>query len=149
VKSLHRWPPRTRKGQVRVIYVVFYGLFGPICCCSRFSSRGPHCIAKSTDLQDLLPFGFAVHHAGLSRADRTLVEDLFADGHVRVLVSTATLAWGVNLPAHTVVIKGTQVYSPELGAFSFSYYSLSSVFLLCSPLLTVLRVRVRENRPLD
>lgn len=30
-----------------------------------------------------------------------------------MLVSTATLAWGVNLPAHTVVIKGTQVYNPE------------------------------------
>lgn len=23
-------------------------------------------------------------------------------------MSTATLAWGVNLPAHTVIIKGTQ-----------------------------------------
>lgn len=31
------------------------------------------------------------------------------------MVSTATLAWGVNLPAHTVIIKGTQVYSPEEG----------------------------------
>jgi hypothetical protein len=30
-------------------------------------------------------------------------------------VSTATLAWGVNLPAHTVIIKGTQVYNPEKG----------------------------------
>lgn len=29
-----------------------------------------------------------------------------------MLVSTATLAWGVNLPAHTVIIKGTQVYNP-------------------------------------
>jgi pre-mRNA-splicing helicase BRR2 len=29
-----------------------------------------------------------------------------------VLVSTATLAWGVNLPAHTVIIKGTQVGLP-------------------------------------
>ena len=27
----------------------------------------------------------------------------------------ATLAWGVNLPAHTVVIKGTQVYDPSKG----------------------------------
>jgi len=47
--------------------------------------------------------------------DRTLVEDLFADKHIQVLVSTATLAWGVNLPAHTVIIKGTQIYNPEKG----------------------------------
>ncbi|CAL8467727.1 g7265 [Coccomyxa elongata] len=72
---------------------------------------------KNTDLRDLLPYGFAIHHAGMARADRTLVEDLFADGHVQVLVSTATLAWGVNLPAHTVIIKGTQVYNPEKGAW--------------------------------
>jgi pre-mRNA-splicing helicase BRR2 len=30
---------------------------------------------------------------------------------LQVLVCTATLAWGVNLPAHTVIIKGTQVRS--------------------------------------
>lgn len=30
-------------------------------------------------------------------------------------MSTATLAWGVNLPAHTVILKGTQMYSPEKG----------------------------------
>ena len=64
-----------------------------------------------------MPYGFAIHHAGMSRADRTLVEELFADGHVQVLVSTATLAWGVNLPAHTVIIKGTQMYNPEKGGW--------------------------------
>ena len=47
----------------------------------------------------------------MTRVDRTLVEELFADGHIQVLISTATLAWGVNLPAHTVIIKGTQVGS--------------------------------------
>lgn len=72
---------------------------------------------KNSDLRDLLPYGFAIHHAGMMRLDRTLVEDLFADGHIQVLVSTATLAWGVNLPAHTVIIKGTQVYNPEKGAW--------------------------------
>ena len=70
---------------------------------------------KNLELKDLLPYGFAIHHAGMSRVDRTLVEDLFADRHIQVLVSTSTLAWGVNLPAHTVIIKGTQVYSPEKG----------------------------------
>ncbi|XP_008811841.2 DExH-box ATP-dependent RNA helicase DExH12-like [Phoenix dactylifera] len=73
---------------------------------------------KSNDLKDLLPYGFAIHHAGMARVDRDLVEELFADGHVQVLVSTATLAWGVNLPAHTVIIKGTQIYNPEKGAWT-------------------------------
>ncbi|CAN0927319.1 DExH-box ATP-dependent RNA helicase DExH12 [Linum grandiflorum] len=75
-------------------------------------------MVKSNDLKDLLPYGFAVHHAGLSRPDRQIVEDLFAVGHIQVLVSTATLAWGVNLPAHTVIIKGTQIYNPEKGAWT-------------------------------
>jgi len=73
---------------------------------------------KNRELADLLPYGFAIHHAGMTRVDRTLVEDLFADGHIQVLVSTATLAWGVNLPAHTVIIKGTQVYDPEKGKWT-------------------------------
>ena len=68
-----------------------------------------------SNLKDLLPYGFAIHHAGMSRADRSTVEDLFSDKAIQVLVCTATLAWGVNLPAHTVIIKGTQVYSPEKG----------------------------------
>ena len=71
----------------------------------------------NADLKDLLPYGFGIHHAGMSRADRTSVEELFASGDVQVLVCTATLAWGVNLPAHTVIIKGTQIYSPEKGSW--------------------------------
>ncbi|KAI9460719.1 Sec63-domain-containing protein [Russula earlei] len=70
---------------------------------------------KDGNLRDLLPFGFAIHHAGMSREDRGLVEELFADGSIQVLVCTATLAWGVNLPAHAVIIKGTQIYNPEKG----------------------------------
>ena len=41
---------------------------------------------KSNDLKELLPFGFGIHHAGLARSDRELVESLFADGHIQVLV---------------------------------------------------------------
>lgn len=35
-----------------------------------------------------------------------------------VLILLATLAWGVNLPAHTVIIRGTQIYSPEKGSWT-------------------------------
>lgn len=73
--------------------------------------------AMDKDLKDILPYGFGIHHAGMSRVDRTDVEDLFARGAIQVLVCTATLAWGVNLPAHTVIIKGTSVYSPEKGSW--------------------------------
>ncbi|KAM7261422.1 hypothetical protein ACFE04_008789 [Oxalis oulophora] len=75
-------------------------------------------LVKDNNLKDLLPYGFAIHNAGMGRSDRQLVEDLFAEGHVQVLVSTATLAWGVNLPAHVVIIKGTQIYNPEKGAWT-------------------------------
>ena len=37
-------------------------------------------------------------------------EQLFAECKIQVLVCTSTLAWGVNLPAHLVVIKGTEFY---------------------------------------
>ena len=49
--------------------------------------------------------GFGIHHAGMLRQDRSLVERLFSEGFIKVLVCTATLAWGVNLPAHAVIIK--------------------------------------------
>ena len=67
----------------------------------------------------------------MNRVDRTLVEELFADKHIQVLVSTATLAWGVNLPAHTVIIKGTQV-STGCGSGSFVLVCWALVSDLCN-----------------
>ena len=46
---------------------------------------------ESRNVKDLLPFGF-IHNASMTREDRGLVEELFADGSVQVLVCTATLA---------------------------------------------------------
>ncbi len=72
---------------------------------------------KGRELRELVPKGFATHHAGMPRSDRNRVERLFAQGHINVLCCTATLAWGVNLPAAAVIIKGTQLYSSQEGKF--------------------------------
>uniref|UniRef100_A0A8B9PL63 Activating signal cointegrator 1 complex subunit 3 n=1 Tax=Apteryx owenii TaxID=8824 RepID=A0A8B9PL63_APTOW len=73
--------------------------------------------SRNKQLRELFPDGFSIHHAGMLRQDRNLVENLFSNGHIKVLVCTATLAWGVNLPAHAVVIKGTQIYAAKRGSF--------------------------------
>lgn len=61
--------------------------------------------SRNKQVRELFPDGFSIHHAGMLRQDRNLVENLFSNGHIKVLVCTATLAWGVNLPAHAVIIK--------------------------------------------
>lgn len=65
------------------------------------------------DLSHCLAFGVGLHHAGLLPHDLQIVENLFASGTLRLLVATSTLAWGVNLPAHFVVIKGTEYFDAK------------------------------------
>ena len=64
-------------------------------------------------LSHCLSLGIGLHHAGLVSSDCEIVEELFASGKMKLLVATATLAWGVNLPAHFVVIKGTEFHDAK------------------------------------
>ncbi|EIN07088.1 P-loop containing nucleoside triphosphate hydrolase protein [Punctularia strigosozonata HHB-11173 SS5] len=61
-------------------------------------------------LERLALYGIGVHHAGISMSDRRATEELFLNKFLNVVVATSTLAVGVNLPAHTVVIRGVKVY---------------------------------------
>ncbi|XP_055957667.1 probable ATP-dependent DNA helicase HFM1 [Patella vulgata] len=60
---------------------------------------------------DQLSHGIGVHHAGMDSQDRHSIEDLFRQGILPILVATSTLAMGVNLPAHLVILKSTTFYS--------------------------------------
>jgi len=57
-------------------------------------------------LQDLLPKGIAVHDADLSPDERKLVSRSFRDREIPVLISSQTMAYGVNLPAQTIIFLG-------------------------------------------
>uniref|UniRef100_A0A3B3RIN2 DNA 3'-5' helicase n=1 Tax=Paramormyrops kingsleyae TaxID=1676925 RepID=A0A3B3RIN2_9TELE len=57
----------------------------------------------------LITHGVGFHHAGIDVSDRKIIEDVFTAGDLPVL-TTSTLAMGVNLPAHLVVIKSTVHY---------------------------------------
>ncbi|XP_071666542.1 probable ATP-dependent DNA helicase HFM1 isoform X2 [Patagioenas fasciata] len=65
---------------------------------------------KDAKLRDLLMYGVAYHHAGMEVSDRKIIEGAFTVGDLPVLFTTSTLAMGVNLPAHLVVIKSTMHY---------------------------------------
>ncbi|KAF8958161.1 hypothetical protein BDZ97DRAFT_66327 [Flammula alnicola] len=58
--------------------------------------------------------GIAVHHAGMNKHYRSLVESLFRQGFVRVMIATGTLALGINAPTKTSVFCGDSPYLTAL-----------------------------------
>ncbi|KAH8826888.1 ATP-dependent DNA helicase MER3 [Flagelloscypha sp. PMI_526] len=73
-------------------------------------TRPPKISHLKWEYVDLASVGIGVHHAGLQLEDRKAVEDLYLRRVLRIVTATSTLAVGVNLPAHTVVIKGVMMF---------------------------------------
>ena len=62
-------------------------------------------LVESYNKLDLLKKGIAAHHAGLLPQIKSVIEELFAQGLIKVVFSTETLAAGINMPAKTTVIN--------------------------------------------
>ncbi|MDQ0118954.1 ATP-dependent RNA helicase HelY [Pseudarthrobacter defluvii] len=63
--------------------------------------------------RDGLLRGFAAHHAGMLPTFKEVVERLFADGLVKAVFATETLALGVNMPARSVVLEKLDKFNGE------------------------------------
>ncbi|KAJ8469377.1 hypothetical protein ONZ45_g16911 [Pleurotus djamor] len=61
-------------------------------------------------LAELAAAGIGIHHAGLNLDDRRAIEDLY----IKKILRLVTLAVGVNLPAHMVVIRGVQTFQNNM-----------------------------------
>ena len=64
-----------------------------------------------------LEAGFAAHHAGMVPPMKEAVEEAFADGLVKVVFATETLALGINMPARSVVIEKLSKFTGERHEF--------------------------------
>ena len=58
-----------------------------------------------TAWRERLEAGLAAHHAGLIPLFKEVVEHLFAQGLIKVVYATETLALGINMPARSVVLE--------------------------------------------
>jgi helicase len=78
--------------------------------------------------------GTSFHHAGLLYRQKSLIEQNFIDGLIKILVATPTLAYGINTPSFSVIMRDLKRYYPGVGA----------VFI---PILEVHQMLGRAGRP--
>src|SRR6185312_8128522 len=62
------------------------------------------------ELRPLLAHGIGVHHAGILPRYKQLVEELALARLIKFVVSTETIAAGINLPARTVVFPSLRKF---------------------------------------
>lgn len=85
--------------------------------CSEAKIEAFAATVRDESLRHTISFGIGLYHAGLAAADREIVEKLYLQGDLQVLISTATSAWSVNFPARLVVCKGTEYFDSKLKRF--------------------------------
>jgi helicase len=96
------------------------------------SNRVLHALGKPTAqcerLSRIVAKGAAFHHGGLVNEQRKLIEEGFKSNIIKVVCATTTLGFGVNLPAHTVLVRDTSRYSEAFGSEKMSVNEVTQLF---------------------
>lgn len=66
-------------------------------------------------LSEFSTSGVAFFHAGLSEQDKEQIIDNYMHQRISILITTSSLAWGVNLPAIAVIIMDVEYANPLTG----------------------------------
>ncbi len=73
-----------------------------------------HALASPTRqcmrLAEAAKYGAVFHHSGLVAEQRSIIENNFRDGIIKVIVATPTLSMGIDLPAFRVIIRDLKRY---------------------------------------
>lgn len=65
---------------------------------------------QDRSLVDFVTRGVGFYHEGLTKQDRALLLELYAEGIVRVLIAPRDACWSLPVRAGTVVVMGTQYF---------------------------------------
>lgn len=93
-------------------------------------------------LADAIP-GASAYHAGLQYPERKRIEELFGEGKIHTVVTTAALAAGVDFPASQVVFESLAMGIEWLNVHEFNqmlgragrpgYHDMGLVYILAEP----------------
>jgi superfamily II RNA helicase len=62
-------------------------------------------------VRELVGKGVCYHHSGLPPIFKEIIQEMFRDGHLKVLFATETFAVGVNMPVRTILLTDLTKYS--------------------------------------
>jgi helicase len=99
---------------------------------ARLSDDVLHSLGKPTlqceRLARVVKNGTAFHHSGLVNEQRHLIENAFRENVLKAICATPTLSLGVNLPAHTVLVRDTSRYSDSHGSEKLGVNEVTQLF---------------------
>lgn len=72
--------------------------------------------------------GVAFYHSGILFPQRIEIEEAYKKGLIKVITSTTSLAYGVNLPNFRAVIRDVKRYYPGVGSFFIPVLEIHQMF---------------------